>query len=150
MLRHKAAAYAISAMVELSRHGHNGAARELCAGVIAQKYGLPVSYTAKILGHLARASLLRSGRGPNGGFALLRDPGSINLFEILKAVGALESGQVDLAEPTPDTVQTNLNGVLEFATGRAHQVFEETTLADLLNSTANNAVHGGAVDAVTA
>ena len=132
MLRHKAASYAVAALVELSRHEHNGSSSEVAANLIAERYGLPVSYTAKILGQLAKAALLRSGRGPRGGFALAHKPSEISLLEILKAVGAVGDSSVPLASEVPNSVQSNLDEVLARAMERANSVLVDTTLADLL------------------
>ena len=132
MLRHKAASYAVAALVELSRHEHNGNASEVAANLIAERYGLPVSYTAKILGQLAKASVLRSGRGPRGGFALTRKPSEITLLEIFKAVGAVGDSSVPLASEVPSSVQVKLDEVLGRAQGCANSVLVGTTIADLL------------------
>jgi len=132
MLRHKAASYAVAALVELSRHEHNGNASEVAANLIAERYGLPVSYTAKILGQLAKASVLRSGRGPRGGFALTRKPSEISLLEIFKAVGAVGDSSVSLASEVPSSVQVKLDEVLGRAQGCANSVLVGTTIEDLL------------------
>ena len=132
MLRHKAASYAVAALVELSRHEHNGNSPEVAANIIAERYGRPVSYTAKILGQLAKSTLLRSGRGPRGGFALTRKPSEITLLEIFRAVGAVGDSSVPLAAEVPNSVQTNLDEVLGRAMERANRVLVDTSLADLL------------------
>lgn len=132
MLRHKAASYAVAALVELSRHEQNGNSPEVAANIIAERYGLPVSYTAKILGQLAKSTLLRSGRGPRGGFALTRKPSEISLLEIFQAVGAVGDSSVPLAPEVPTSVQANLDKVLSRALERANSVLVDTTLADLL------------------
>ena len=135
MLRHKAASYAVAALVELSKHRSNGTGSEVAANMIAERYGLPVSYTAKILGQLAKASLLRSGRGPRGGFALSREPNEITLLQVFQAVGAVGDATVALASEVPASVQTSLNNVLNRAMDRANDVLAETTLGDLLVGT---------------
>lgn len=133
MLRHKAASYAIAAMVELSQHSQNGGGGEVAANAIAHRYGLPVSYTAKILGQLARASLLRSDRGPRGGFALTRPPEEITLLDIFKAVGAVDDGRIPLASAIPAGVKSSIHEVLGRAMEGACEVFTRTSLADLLD-----------------
>ena len=133
MLRHKAASYAVAALVELSKHEDNGSTSEVAANTIAERYGLPVSYTAKILGQLAKASLLRSGRGPRGGFALSRRPSEITLLEVFEAVGAVGNAGVALASGVPAGIQENLDDVLHRAMDQANDVLSQTTLGDLLS-----------------
>lgn len=53
---------------------------------LAAEAGLPLPTVSKILKGLARASLLESQRGANGGYRLARDPVSISVAEIITAV----------------------------------------------------------------
>ncbi len=133
MLRLKAASYAVAAMVDLARHPSNeGRTGEVCASNIAARYGLPLSYTAKILSHLAKASLLKSGRGPHGGFSLAIPATEVTLLDIFQAVGALSHGEVELSSRIPSSVQTNLDGIMGRAMGQVEYVLSEATLADLM------------------
>jgi Rrf2 family protein len=63
----KTANYALRALLALARHGGG---RHLAAETIAELTGAPANYLGKTLYALARAGLLRSTRGPSGGFAL--------------------------------------------------------------------------------
>lgn len=56
------------------------------AGEIAEALGTPPNYTGKILRRLARRGLLRSARGPRGGFALRVDPRMLTVGQVLQAV----------------------------------------------------------------
>jgi Rrf2 family protein len=53
---------------------------------LAEYYGLPEAYLAKVLKRLVRAGLLHAGTGPRGGFRLARDPAGITVLEIVEAV----------------------------------------------------------------
>lgn len=56
--------------------------QEFSAEELATAQNLSVSYLAKIMQQLARAGLLRSQRGPKGGYALARSPHEITLLDI--------------------------------------------------------------------
>ena len=56
-------------------------------GQIAEREGLSTEYVGKLMGVLARAGLVESVRGRNGGYRLARDPGSICVSEALAALG---------------------------------------------------------------
>jgi Rrf2 family protein len=60
---------------------------------LAQEEGIPSPYLGKILQGLARAGILRSQKGPGGGFALARDPRQILLIHIIDAAEGTESLQ---------------------------------------------------------
>ncbi len=133
MLKHKAASYAVASMVDLARRHHESEkSGEVRAHSIAERYGLPVSYTAKILSQLAKASLLNSGRGPQGGFSLARSPEDITLLDILEAVGALSHGDVQLASGISPAVQRNLDQIVDTSMKQAKDHLAESTLADLM------------------
>ncbi len=53
---------------------------------IAAALGLPTPFLAKILQLLSKQKILSSTKGPHGGFILLRKPGQITLFDIVRAI----------------------------------------------------------------
>ena len=53
---------------------------------IAQHQTVSLKYLLDILGELKRAELVRSKRGPDGGFMLSRPPAEISLADIFRAV----------------------------------------------------------------
>ena len=66
--------YALRAVLVLaSKQGH------LRADEIADSTGAPRNYLAKTLNALAKAGILRSARGPKGGFYLAVSPASLTI-----------------------------------------------------------------------
>lgn len=53
---------------------------------IARVKDIPKSFLAKILQKLARANIVKSFRGINGGYALTKKPEKINLFDAVDAI----------------------------------------------------------------
>lgn len=74
----RTADYALRAILVLARRG----ARPLAAESIAELTGSPPNYTSKTLNALTRAGLLRSMRGPTGGFVLAVPPEQISVARI--------------------------------------------------------------------
>ena len=84
--------YAAHAMVEIARaYGE----RPVHATEIARRQGIPEPYLEQLLLALRRAALVRSYRGPGGGYTLTRPPAAISLADI---VAALEGPFVPPAE----------------------------------------------------
>ena len=59
---------------------------------LAVHTGVPPSYQSKVLRQLVEANILFAKKGHHGGFTLARQPESIQLAEVLAAVGALPTG----------------------------------------------------------
>jgi Rrf2 family protein len=78
-LINKDADYAIKALVDIAGRG----GRVVSAAALTGPLGLPWPYLRKILQALAKGGLVRSSRGPRGGFALARPAGSIRLAEVI-------------------------------------------------------------------
>ena len=79
----KKADYGLMAMKHLAEHSHRGSCS---AKDVAEAYGIPQEALAKILQRLAKAGLLHSQHGINGGYMLARDPRTISAFEVIQAI----------------------------------------------------------------
>jgi Rrf2 family protein len=77
----KKADYGLMAMKHLAERAGACSAKD-----IAESYGIPQEALAKILQRLAKAGLLRSQQGINGGYMLARAASSISAFEVIRAI----------------------------------------------------------------
>jgi Rrf2 family protein len=85
MLYSSACEYAIRALTRLALCEAEPAQR--CrVKEIAESERIPAHFLGKIFQTLVRAGMLRSARGPGGGFTLARPAGQITLWEIVAAV----------------------------------------------------------------
>jgi Rrf2 family protein len=79
----KKADYALMAMKHLAEHSSEGSRS---AKDVSDAYGIPPEALAKILQRLAKAGLLQSQHGINGGYTLARPAHTISAFEVIKAI----------------------------------------------------------------
>jgi Rrf2 family protein len=79
----KKADYALMAMKHLAENASKGA---LSAKDVADAYRIPPEALAKILQRLAKAGLLHSLHGINGGYMLARAAHTISAFEVIQAI----------------------------------------------------------------
>jgi Rrf2 family protein len=79
----KKADYGLIAMKHLAEHAQQGACS---AKDVADSYGIPQQALAKILQRLAKAGLLASTQGINGGYTLARQAHKISAFEVIRAI----------------------------------------------------------------
>ena len=97
----KKADYALMAMKHLAEHSTEGSRS---AKDVADAYGIPPEALAKILQRLAKAGLLQSQHGTNGGYTLARAAHTISAFEVIQAI----DGPVTVtAGPAVDVTVTN-------------------------------------------
>src|SRR5207248_11690027 len=101
MIYSRSAEYAIRSFVYLARvpHGKFAMARQ-----IAEQEQIPAHFLAKILQELTRKGLLRSSKGPSGGFALRTPASQIRLIDLVEALdGRTLAESIDQAPWIPDS-----------------------------------------------
>ena len=85
----EASSIAIHSMVLIAR-SENG----INAVKIAEITGFSKNHIAKVLQRLVKVEMLKSVRGPSGGFSMKMDPKKVNLLDIYQAI----EGQIDVHE----------------------------------------------------
>ena len=76
--------YGLRAVINLAKTNHS---RPVSIGSIAKQENVSSEFLEQIFFKLKKAGLIRSIRGPGGGFVLNRTPGEISVQDILEAVG---------------------------------------------------------------
>jgi Rrf2 family iron-sulfur cluster assembly transcriptional regulator len=127
------ARYAVMAMVELAAREAKtgGCCGPVCLSEIAACQRLSLPYLEQLFARLRRAGLVRSARGPGGGYRLARPAESLAIAEILAAVReGGPGGETDDARDGDCACRTH---TLWVELGRQIQLFlQGITLADLL------------------
>jgi len=82
--------YALRIVVQLASQG----AEPVTIPELARTTRIPSGYLAKVLRQLARAGLVHSQRGPNGGSVLLRPPEELTVLDVVQAVDPLKRIEV--------------------------------------------------------
>ena len=86
MIYSKACEYGIRALTYLALHPNR-----LClAKEISHNEEIPHYFLSKILQNLARQGLLKSVKGPGGGFQLVKDPKEITLYDIKALIDGIQ------------------------------------------------------------
>lgn len=127
--------YGLRCLLVLARGGPD---KQLSISEIAEKEGLSVPYTSKLLSILRKAGLVQAERGRGGGFNITRKAADITLFDVLTALGG------PLVEPHHCTRYTgNLKECVHIDRCSVHDVLDsladyvqhfltDTTLEDIL------------------
>ena len=123
--------YALMAMIYLSFNKD----RKVTIHEIADTEKIPVKFLEQILLELKKAGMLRSKTGSGGGYELLRDPGDINLAEVIRIIdGPLApincvSKRAYMKCPQENTCR--LRDVMLNVRNSIAQILENVTFADL-------------------
>jgi len=121
--------YAVRAMLELAAASPQRRTREQ----LAAARDIPSKYLEAILGALRQGGLVRSQRGPEGGFTLAGEPSTITVAQIARAVeGPLTLVQGQRPEAVHHTGQEGLTELWVAVRAALRMVLEAVTLADLL------------------
>lgn len=102
---------------------------------ISEKLGISKIYLEQVFSLLKRAELVTAAKGAQGGYRLARKPGSINAYEILRAL------EQSLFEKTEESVSKQANAIERTMQNRIFSAIDETvtqalskvTLEDLQN-----------------
>ena len=131
------AEYAVRALLTLATSDHSVSAEQL-----ARQQDLPAKFLGAILSDLRRGGLVTSQRGPEGGFRLARDPATIMIADILRAVTGPMAGVRGMR---PETVvyegeAEHLRDVWVAVRGALREVLEHVNLAQVLRGELPDAV----------
>ena len=124
--------YGILALAELVRTGRTR--KPVQVKEIAQRQRIPEEFLGHIMVQLRRAGLVRSHRGPGGGYHLARPPEAISVSVVLQVLeGPLIEPLANSQRkgPTASVVARRLVESWERAVEASEKILEEVTLADL-------------------
>ncbi|MFM7312701.1 MAG: RrF2 family transcriptional regulator [Cyanobium sp.] len=121
--------YGIVSLIELAAiHGQGGV---LQVAEIAQRQNIPDRYLEQMLTSLRRARILRSIRGPKGGYQLARPPAEVTVQGV---VAALEGEPAPSASAERNTAEFEVLSSLEARLEAARNaILTGTSLQDLLD-----------------
>jgi Rrf2 family protein len=124
--------YAVRALAQLAADGAHGPVK---AEHVATEQDIPLKFLLGILRELKQARLVRSTRGPEGGYELYRPADEISLADVIRAVdGPLASVRdLSLSELSYPGPAEPLAEVWMAVRGSLRSVLESTTLADLVS-----------------
>jgi len=115
----------------------------LSAGEIASALNVSEAHLAKVMQRLARAGLVRSVRGPNGGYTLARPSDEIALLDVYEAVeGPLSTDDCLLEEPICSGRTCIFGGLVKKLNTEVREHLAATKLANLRDLYRSSDAHG--------
>ena len=122
--------YAVRAVIELAE-SEQSAPRKV--DEVAQAQGIPVSFLENILTQLRSSGIVRSQRGPEGGYWLAKPADEVSLAQIIRAV---EGPLVGVRGQRPEEIEyvgsaESLQQVWIALRANLRKVLEQVTVADV-------------------
>jgi Rrf2 family protein len=103
------------------------------AARVSKEYGIPLEYLLKIMQQLVRANVLKSKRGPRGGFTLARDPKDISMLQIIEAVNGPLMGHLHLSEQTHSAdFSLKMESACKEAAKKAIEIYDKAKISDMI------------------
>jgi len=127
--------YALVALVDIAFHQDAGL---VSINEISQRQDISVTYLEQLISKLRRHGIVRSTRGPSGGYALARLPQDIRMDEILTAVDesvdALHTGAGAKGGVSGTRAQSLSNRLWESLSAHVYVFLHHTTLQDVIGN----------------
>ena len=122
--------YALRALIEMAS---SEGAQPVSAEALGKRQGIPHGFLQAILADLRRAEIVLSQRGQSGGWRLARDPKSVTVADVIRAV---DGPLVSVYGQRPEAVSYNesaevLQHVWIAARSSLREVFEQVSIAHL-------------------
>jgi Rrf2 family protein len=122
--------YGLIAVGYIAQYGDSNSA--VLASTISEEYGIPLEYLLKILQLLVRSNVLRSKRGPRGGFYLTKSLEETTLLSIVEAVDGPMTNQLQMPEKAKDAeFISRISVACEKATEKTREILAMVKLSDI-------------------
>jgi Rrf2 family protein len=119
--------YGVQAVFDLAYHNAGKAAqiKDIC-----DRQGIPARFLEQVFRDLKKAGIVRSKRGPRGGYELSRTPAELRVGDIVRAIeGPTSLGAAEMRGH--GTSHQVLREVLQELAGRVEVCLDDSTVADL-------------------
>lgn len=122
--------YGLRAVIYLS---NQDSGKSCCLAEVARQQGIPRKFLEKIVQGLIRGGLVKSKRGPDGGYSLARAPSEISFQDVIEALDGPIAVNVCMDEESrcDHLPRCTMMGVWNEVQHRIMEVLTRTTLADL-------------------
>jgi Rrf2 family transcriptional regulator, iron-sulfur cluster assembly transcription factor len=122
----RAAHFALLAVLDVALHARG---RPVSSRELARRYDLPPRRLESLLQALVRAGILKSLRGPSGGYELARERRRLTMGEIVRA--ALGAEEEAAARPQTASLNAILDPMLQEIEAGMFEQLESVTLEEL-------------------
>ena len=121
--------YALKAALQLAQNT-NG--RPMPCSRIAAQGSMPERFLLQILRSLVTHGILKSTRGVDGGYVLLKEASHVSLLDVIEAIEGPLDHEVNIGEGMPDQSRARLSSIFKQVTQATLDTLSSVKLADLI------------------
>ena len=121
--------YALKATLQLAQHGDGV---PVPCSRLASDGSMPERFLLQILRNLVTHGILRSTRGVDGGYMLVRDPKEISVLDVIEAIDGPLTHEVALGEGLHKESRDKLSDAIENVTDTARRQLRSVRLNQLV------------------
>ena len=125
----RACSYAIHAMVHMAARKGTGPRP---SHLTAREEGIPERFLLKVLKPLVSRGMLRSVKGPNGGYQLAKAPREITLLEIVEAIEGPIEANISFEGSDTHGLEEQLHAICGQAADAVRRQLQKVRLSDLV------------------
>lgn len=123
--------YAVTALLDLALHEHDG---PISLADISGRQGISLSYLEQLFSRLRRDRLVKSVRGPGGGYQLAKPAGLISVANVVDSVSeTIDATRCGGMAKCQDGETCLTHHLWTDLSGQIHQFLDAISLADLVN-----------------
>ncbi|MGE0108596.1 MAG: Rrf2 family transcriptional regulator [Bdellovibrionales bacterium] len=123
--------HAVMAMLDFARHGGE---RPVPLADVAQRQMISLSYLEQLVAKLKKHGLVKSMRGPGGGYLLAHEPADISLYKIVNAVDpGITAGERPVFEGDNLTARQMTDKLWGSLLEEVQKYLKDRSLGDVLN-----------------
>lgn len=129
----KKSRYGLRALVDLSVRAKE---EQISLNSIAERNNISLQYLEQVFAALRRAGIVKSIKGPQGGYLLDKDADKITVLEIVKALEGsyeLENEEISDKIKCKEISMSIQNLIIDPVNAKLHEILESVTLQDLEN-----------------
>ena len=129
----KKSRYGLRALVDLSVHAKE---EQISLNSIAERNNISLQYLEQVFAALRKAGIIKSVKGPQGGYLLAKPATKITVLEIVKALeGSYELEDEEISDKTKckEISKSIQELIIDPVNTKLHEILEGTTLQDLEN-----------------
>lgn len=129
----KKSRYGLRALVDLSIRAKE---EQISLNSIAERNNISLQYLEQVFAALRRAGIVKSIKGPQGGYLLDKDADKITVLEIVKALEGsyeLENEEISDKIKCKEISMSIQDLIIDPVNAKLHEILESVTLQDLEN-----------------